>query len=290
MSVYLQRIFQIVVHILVIDLFPLISAGNYYYGNEGGRVILTFHHGQSRDCMFVLSFDNTPFNNNGSELSSEAYPDSKHLRTTTKAIASDRSLTVSLHINNLIANDSGHYTCLFNCHDQVLSRRIRLQVHFPPQPAVCAWTDSNIPMQNSSSKSLSALQCTAKRGCPEGTVICYSKIEHRSQVYSPSKVDTEGDHINARFWLKRNSFVKCCSQNSHFQRQYRDCYDFSQRHQKVQPTAQDQNIDTDTDTLLGFTTVAVSKLSHDTPASAASLSTPDYTAIGLFIIYTLSSI
>lgn len=289
MNVYLQRIIQISIHILVIDLFPLISAGSNYHGDEGGHVILTFHHGQSRDCMFLLSFDNTPFNNNGSELSSESYPPSKHLRTTTKAIASDRSLTVSLRINSLIATDSGHYTCLFNCHNQVLSRRIRLQVHFPPQAAVCAWTDLNIPIQNSSSKRLSALQCTAQRGSPEGSVSCYSKSEHGSQAYSPSKVDIVGDHINARFWLKRNSFVKCCSQNSHFQKQYRYCNDFSQRHQKVHPTVQDQNIDC-TDTLLGCTTEAVSKLSHDTPASAASLSTPDYTVIGLFIIFTFSSI
>lgn len=286
MNVYLQRIFQIAVHILVIDLFSRISAGNYYQRKEGGHVMLTFHHGQSRDCTFFLLFDNTLFNNNGSELPSETYPASKHLRTTIKAIASDRSLTVSVRINSLIATDSGYYKCLFNCHDQVLTKKNRLHVHFPPQPADCDWTDLNVPIQNSSSNSLSALQCTAKKGSPEGTVICYSKSEDGPQIYSPSNVDIVGDHINARFWLKWNSFIKCCSQNSYFHRQYRNCNDFSRR-QRIHSTGQDQNKDR-TDTILGFTVVAVSKLSQNTPASAASISTPEYTAVGLFIIIFLT--
>ena len=200
------------------------AQGDIYSGKEGGDVHMKYKFSGSERCGYQLFYNNILFNNNGTRLFPDNYIPGKHQRTHIHALSSYTSLTVSIGIQYLKITDAGRYSCHLLCRNSSQASHYRLHVHYEPAPASCFWPEFS--HQHSSSKSLTALECSAKRGIPPGKIVCYSKQHYGKRLYNPVRLPSFPEELRVRFWLKTDFDIRCCAQGYHRLKTYRTCSDF----------------------------------------------------------------
>ena len=217
--------------------------GYTYHESEGNHVVIEYNTTQSHNCKFRLFHNDDILSDNGTPVLSNLYQHIKHNRINVHTTEVNKTFTVTLQINDLEPSDSGAYLCIFNCHNVTSSDNHTLQVYYPPTPAQCAWVqDAHLDLASGPiSQSLSLLECAAQRGFPPGEIVCYSRNDLGTTVYSPVReVPDLTTQIKGRLWLRKESNIRCCSHNFRFLRKYHKCKDFVWRSKEINLPPRDQ--------------------------------------------------
>ena len=207
-----------------IQLFSLARA-IIFHESEGGYVLLRFQFTETEKCTFKLFYNNFLFNDNGAGQITNNYDTEKHQRTLVQTFKTLTLFTLSVKINDLRISDTGEYLCYFACQDISFTKQYKLLIHYPPKQASCYWTDDQ-GEKSSNSADLSSLHCKAKRGLPPGKIVCYSRYDYGTKLFQPVDIESKSDEILARFWLRKDSNIRCCSENYRFPKKYDFCKDF----------------------------------------------------------------
>ena len=217
--------------------------GYAYHESEGNHVVIEYHKTHSDNCQFVLFHNNVILSNSETPVVSNIYQQIKHYRMYVHTIAINKTFTVTLRINDLEPSDSGAYLCVFQCNDVISLGNHTLQVYYPPKPAHCGWVDdahldlASVPI----SQSLSLLECAAQKGFPRGEIVCYSRNDLGTTVYSPVReVPDLTTQIKGRLWLRKESNIRCCTHNFRFLKKYHKCKDFVWRSKEINLPPRDQ--------------------------------------------------